>query len=209
MSLVQPAFILRYLLPGAVWRMPASGKTVYITFDDGPVNEVTPYVLEILKHYHVKASFFCIGKNVLANHDVYERIIAEGHAVGNHSYSHLKGWNTSKSNYLQDVQRCAELVESRLFRPPYGKMTPAQFLQLRKDYSIIMWDVLSMDYDLRLTPEQCLENVLNHVRPGSIITFHDSVKAWPRLQPILPVIIEKLLADGYRFATLNADDFSS
>ena len=209
MSLVQPAFILRSLLPGAVWRMPASGKTVYITFDDGPVNEVTPYVLEILKHYHVKASFFCIGKNVLANHDVYERIIAEGHAVGNHSYSHLKGWNTSRSDYLLDVQLCAELVESRLFRPPYGKMTPAQFLQLRKDYSIIMWDVLSMDYDLRLTPEQCLENVLNHVRPGSIITFHDSVKAWPRLQPILPVIIEKLLADGYRFATLNADDFSS
>jgi peptidoglycan/xylan/chitin deacetylase (PgdA/CDA1 family) len=209
MSLVQPAFILRSLLPGAVWRMPASGKTVYITFDDGPVNEVTPLVLDMLKHYHVKASFFCIGKNVAANPHVYQRIIAEGHAIGNHSYSHLKGWNTSRSDYLQDVQRCADLVESRLFRPPYGKMTPAQFLRLRKDYSIIMWDVLSMDYDLRLTPEQCLENVLNHVRPGSIITFHDSVKAWPRLQPILPVIIEKMLAEGYRFATLNADDFSS
>ncbi|MFM2285842.1 MAG: hypothetical protein RLZZ543_1339 [Bacteroidota bacterium] len=189
--------------------MPASGKTVYITFDDGPVNEVTPLVLDMLKHYHVKASFFCIGKNVAANPHVYQRIIAEGHAIGNHSYSHLKGWNTSRSDYLQDVQRCADLVESRLFRPPYGKMTPAQFLRLRKDYSIIMWDVLSMDYDLRLTPEQCLENVLNHVRPGSIITFHDSVKAWPRLQPILPVIIEKMLAEGYRFATLNADDFSS
>ena len=202
MSLVQPTGLLRKLMPGAIWRMPASGKVVYLTFDDGPTPDVTNQVLAMLQTANASATFFCIGKNIVANPDLFSQITLLGHQVGNHSFSHKNGWKTDFQSYLSDVQECDKWVNTGLFRPPYGRLSIRQFIYLRKRYRIILWDVLSMDYDVKLSPDQCLKNVLNHVRPGSIITFHDSVKAWPRLKEILPLVLSDLTRQGYRFETL-------
>jgi len=202
MSLVQPTGLLRKLMPGAIWRMPASGKVVYLTFDDGPTPDVTNQVLAMLQTANASATFFCIGKNIVANPDLFSQITLLGHQVGNHSFSHKNGWKTDFQSYLSDVQECDKWVNTGLFRPPYGRLSFRQFIYLRKRYRIILWDVLSMDYDVKLSPDQCLKNVINHVRPGSIITFHDSVKAWPRLKQILPLVLSDLTRQGYRFETL-------
>ncbi len=202
MSLIQPTGLLRKLMPGAIWRMPASGKVVYLTFDDGPTPDVTNQVLAMLQTANASATFFCIGKNIVANPDLFSQITLLGHQVGNHSFSHKNGWKTDFQSYLSDVQECDKWVKTGLFRPPYGRLSIRQFIYLRKRYRIILWDVLSMDYDVKLSPDQCLKNVLNHVRPGSIITFHDSVKAWPRLKEILPLVLSDLTSQGYRFETL-------
>ncbi len=208
MSLVQPAAIFRTLLPGAYWRMPASGKVVYLTFDDGPVPEITDAVVTMLGRVGAKATFFCIGKNAESHPEIIQRLLREGHSLGNHTYSHKSGWEIPKDVYIKDVDHCAQIIHSNLFRPPYGKLRPTQFFYLRKAYKIIMWDVLSMDYDTSLRPEICLAHVMKHVRPGSIVTFHDSVKAWPRLKEVLPTVLQELTAQGYTFSALFPDDFS-
>jgi peptidoglycan/xylan/chitin deacetylase (PgdA/CDA1 family) len=202
MSLVQPTGLLRKLMPGAIWRMPASGKVVYLTFDDGPTPDVTNQVLKMLKDANALATFFCIGNNIVAHPDLFAQLTSLGHQIGNHSFSHKNGWKTDFKSYLTDVEQCDTWVKSGLFRPPYGRLSIRQFFNLRKRYRIILWDVLSMDYDVKLSPNQCLKNVLSHVRPGSIITFHDSVKAWPRLKEILPLVLSELARQGYRFETL-------
>ncbi len=202
MSLVQPAFLLRSLLPGAIWRLPASGKVVYLTFDDGPTPGITNEVLDILEVFKAKATFFCLGKNVESYPDLFSSITQKGHRIGNHSYAHPNGWKTPSADYLSDIQHAESFIHSNLFRPPYGRLKPTQFLRLKKKYKIIMWDVLAMDYDIKLSPEKCLDNVLNHTRSGSIITFHDSQKAWPRLKVILPLILNELSNQGYRFEIL-------
>lgn len=209
MSLVQPASLIRKLLPGSIWRMPDSVKTVYLTFDDGPTKDVTEQVLSMLAQHNAKATFFCIG-NCVENHpQLFHKLKEEGHAVGNHTYSHINGWKVSFKNYLKDVEKCTQVFNSELFRPPYGKLTPGQFLKLRKSYTIVMWDVLSMDYDTRLSSEACLRNVLKHVRNGSIITFHDSLKAWPRLKVILPDVLSHLSNQGFTFSVIQPKVFLS
>ena len=191
-----------------VWRMPTTEKVVYLTFDDGPHPTITPWVLDILKQYEAKASFFCIGDNVLKYGDVYKRVLAEEHSVGNHTFHHHNGWKTKTGDYLQDVAKAAKVIDSNLFRPPYGKVTAKQARglsdALRSKFSkVIMWDVLSADFDTTTSAEQCSQNVLMNVGPGSIIVFHDSEKAFPNLREALPKVLSHLKKEGYRFEKIQ------
>jgi peptidoglycan/xylan/chitin deacetylase (PgdA/CDA1 family) len=183
--------------------MEAVDKTVYLTFDDGPTPGVTDWVLEQLEKYAARATFFCLGCNVKQHTEIFGKVLAAGHAVGNHSFSHKKGFRTSVSSYVADVDRAAELIGSKLFRPPYGRIRPAQVRRLRERYKIIMWSVLSVDYDRKVSGPQVVRNVLENVRPGSVIVFHDSVKASKNLYHALPVVLEHLAAEGYRMEVLQ------
>jgi peptidoglycan/xylan/chitin deacetylase (PgdA/CDA1 family) len=202
MYLVQPTYLIKSIYPKAIWRKEPTDKKLYLTFDDGPIPEITTWVLDVLKHYHVKATFFCVGNNVEKHPAIFQRILDEEHAVGNHTYNHLNGWKTHSPLYLKNVSKCKELVHSNLFRPPYGKMKKTQFNILRRYYSIVLWDVLSGDYDKKTSPEKCLKNVVDKYRNGSIIVFHDNVKAWTNLEYALPKFIEHALKEGYRFESL-------
>ncbi len=202
---------LRALYGECTWAMPGSGRNIYLSFDDGPHPEITPFVLDELKKYGARASFFCIGKNVQAYPDIYRRIIDEGHAVGNHSHNHLNGWKTKDTDYLDDITKASEYISSNLFRPPYGKITRYQLQQLSKpQYNLqtIMWSVLSGDFDRRITPEKCLENVLKNTRPGSIVVFHDSEKADIRMRYALKGTLEHFIYKGYRFEKICLPDIS-
>ncbi|MFC2112210.1 polysaccharide deacetylase family protein [Bacteroidota bacterium] len=189
-----PVLIMR-LFPELIWHLSSKEESqdnhVYLTFDDGPTPEVTPWVLDCLKQYKAKGTFFCLGRNVEKYPEIYDQILEQGHAVGNHTYSHLKGWKTPNSEYFDDVQLAGHAIESGLFRPPYGRFRKTQIRELRKDYKIVMWDVLSQDYDNSISPQKCLANVEANLRPGSIIVFHDSVKAKKNLYYSLPQILEK------------------
>lgn len=185
--------------------MPKVHKTIYITFDDGPIPIVTPFVLETLKKFCAKATFFCIGDNIDKHPDIFEQIKTDGHTIGNHTYNHLKGWDTSDNEYLKNTLKCQNLTKTCLFRPPYGRIKKSQIKLLRQhipDVKIIMWDVLSGDFDLKLSPEKCLKNVLKHTEPGSIIVFHDSLKAKDRLEYVLPKALEIWTKQGYSFRVL-------
>lgn len=207
-----PGFV-KWIYRKRIWEGPAKEQAVYLTFDDGPIPQVTPWVLEQLRHYNAKATFFCIGENVQKHPEIFQQIIAEGHAVGNHTYNHLNGWKTSADEYLLNVLKANHIFEKNLpekkplknaiFRPPYGRLTRRQesYLQQR-GFKIIMWSVLSMDYNALLTPEKCLRNVLENVRPGSIIVFHDSLKAQRNLLQVLPPVLEALIRQRYHFKTL-------
>lgn len=194
--------MIRKVLPQLLWQY-ASTDSVYLTFDDGPVPEATPYVLEALAEYGAKATFFCVGDNVRKYPMLYQQIIEEGHAVGNHTYHHKNGWKTDTSEYLQDVAAAAAVIDSPYFRPPYGKLRPTQMKMLAKDYSIVMWDVLSGDYDPKRTPEQCLQTVVQHSKPGSIIVFHDSVKAIATLKIVLPQVLQAFADNKWRMDILK------
>jgi peptidoglycan-N-acetylglucosamine deacetylase len=197
-------FWLRVLYPkGLVWRVPVKGQEVFLTFDDGPVPEVTPLVLGILKKYNVKATFFCVGENVQKHPDIFRMLRMDGHAIGNHTFHHVKAWKTDYSSYLSEVEQCNQLVESSLFRPPHGQINPKITRQLSKDYKIIMWSALTGDYDKSLTADQCLANAIKNTKPGAIIVFHDSIKACERMEYALPLYIEHCLEQGYSFRTLE------
>ncbi len=205
MYLAYSPFWLRWLYPTLTWHKSRKEKYVYLTFDDGPIPVVTPYVLNTLKKYNCKATFFCIGDNIDKNPSILSDIITEGHTVGNHTHNHLRGWKTSDSDYLDNVIKASVLTGTRLFRPPYGRIKKSQITAIRKCFpetEIVMWDVLSGDFDERITKEKCVENVLKHYRNGSIIVFHDSQKAFKRLEYALPVILENLTAQGFQFRTL-------
>lgn len=196
--------------------MGKQSKKIYLTFDDGPVPTVTPWVLDVLKQYNIKATFFCVGENVVKNPDIFQRILQEGHSIGNHTYNHLNGWNTHSKKYMENVELCDQVLKKggsgqiHLFRPPYGKAKKSQILKLSSNknpdqtpYSIIMWDVLSGDYDKNTSPETCLKNVTDHVRNGSIIVFHDSAKAQKNLEYALPRFIEYASGQGFEFEKLS------
>ena len=202
MYIANSPFWLQWLYPSLIWHKSRKEKAVYLTFDDGPIPVVTPFVLNTLKTFNAKATFFCIGDNVARHPEIYQQVLADGHSVGNHTYNHLKGWNTDNEVYLKNVARCAELVDSNLFRPPYGRAKKSQISSLNTQYSIIMWDVLSGDFDTEITAQKCVQNVMSNTQNGSIIVFHDSLKAFPRLQHALPIVLEQLSAKGYRFACL-------
>lgn len=197
---------MQRLYPSCTWNLNGPGKKVYLSFDDGPHPQITPFVLDLLKQYGAKASFFCIGKNVKAYPDVYKRIIDEGHAVGNHTQHHLNGWKNNNEVYLKDVEEAAGLINSRLFRPPYGKIKRQQIAALEKKplaYKIIMWTVLSGDFDTSISKEKCLSNVLEKTTNGSIVVFHDSEKAFERMGYALPVVLKKLTENGYVFEKIS------
>lgn len=177
-------------------------KKIYLTFDDGPVPEVTPWVLDLLKQNDIKATFFCVGANVEKHPKIYQRMLAEGHSVGNHTHNHLNGWETKSENYFDNIENCAQLVSTRLFRPPYGRMKRSQRTHLGDRYSIVMWDVLSGDFDKSTSAEKCLDNVITNTRNGSIIVFHDSVKASQNLVYALPRFIEHSKKEGFEFGCL-------
>jgi len=198
---------LKKIYDSYIWSIPASDKILYLTFDDGPHPEATPFVLKELKKYNVLATFFCIGKNVVAYPEIYKQIIQEGHTVGNHTYNHLNGWKTNNDDYLNDIALASNEIDSDLFRPPYGRITSYQAKKLKpvmkgKEPKVIMWDVLSGDFDISCSPKQCLANVLFASVPGSIIVFHDSEKAFSRLEYTLPKILQYFSEKGYLFKAL-------
>jgi peptidoglycan-N-acetylglucosamine deacetylase len=184
------------------WKVSDQGRTLYLTFDDGPHPVVTPIVLDLLKTYNVKATFFCVGQQVELYPEIYQRILNEGHAVGNHSYSHRSGWKIPVDEYVADVQKAATIISSKLFRPPFGRITPIQFKVLKQQYKIVMWDVLSKDYDDDETDEAVIHNVTDHVSPGSIIVMHDNDKTIIRIQQILTSVLDRLKKDNWTFQTL-------
>jgi peptidoglycan/xylan/chitin deacetylase (PgdA/CDA1 family) len=208
MYLVKTPFWLRALYPSLTWRIKGGAKTIYLTFDDGPHPTATPFVLEQLRKYNAKATFFCIGKNVAEHPAVYQNILADGHTVGNHTYHHLNGWKTKDDIYLDDIEQASTLINSKLFRPPYGRIRNSQQKQLATRHpqlQTIMWSVLSGDFDTNLTPEACLGYVLYHTKPGSIIVFHDSTKAWDRMQYALPKVLEHFTKEGYVFDAIQGE----
>lgn len=206
MYLVKTPFWLRALYPRLTWRLPVKDKIIYLSFDDGPHETATPFVLDTLQTYNAKATFFCIGKNVQRHPDIYTRIINEGHAVGNHTQNHLNGWKVPDEQYIADYKEAAQYISSDLFRPPYGRLKRSQHKQLltiNSQLQTIMWDVLSGDFDTTLTGEACLGYVLYHTKPGSIVVFHDSTKAWDRMQYALPKMLEHFSKEGYRFEKIT------
>lgn len=184
------------------WRVKTNEKVIYLTFDDGPTEELTSEILGILEKHDVNATFFCVGQNVEELPQVHSLIIAGGHSIGNHTYHHLNGWKTGRSAYLADVSMGDAVIGSALFRPPYGKIKISQARRLKKHYRIIMWDVLSRDFDNRITREECLTRSIKGTRPGSIVVFHDNVKAAESMLYALPRYIEHFKEEGYRFESL-------
>lgn len=177
--------------------------TVYFTFDDGPHSSITPFVLEQLALYNAKASFFCIGKNVAAHPNVFEKIIAQGHTIGNHTYHHINGWKSSIKSYVYNVYRAQQIIPSKLFRPPYGRIRPRQAKYLlKRGYKIVMWSLLTGDFDTHLKPEDCMHQILANIKPGDIIVFHDSEKAWERLSYCLPKILAYCKEKNWKMAAL-------
>lgn len=199
---------IRKLYSSYHWKIPTKDKILYLTFDDGPHPTITPWVLAQLKNYGAKATFFCIGKNVLQCPTVFQQLLAEGHAIGNHTHSHCNGWRTPTASYLADVARASEVIDSSLFRPPYGRIRRSQakgiaFAMQKKTVKIIMWDVLSADFDQTRSPEQCAATVLKHASAGSIIVFHDSEKAFENLKVALPLVLKKFAEKGFAFEGLE------
>jgi peptidoglycan/xylan/chitin deacetylase (PgdA/CDA1 family) len=205
MYLVKSPWLLKKLYPQLVWNLNRSRKVIYLTFDDGPIPMVTPFVLETLKQYNAKATFFCIGDNVQKHPEIYTQLLSGGHAIGNHTFNHLKGWDTPDTLYADNFERADQLLNTTLFRPPYGRIKRSQIALLKAvnpNLQIVMWDVLSGDFDLALKPADCLKGVLKHTESGSIIVFHDSLKAFERLEYVLPNALEVWSKEGYSFETL-------
>lgn len=208
MYFVKTPWWLKKLYPQLIWNKARTTKTIFLTFDDGPIPIVTPSVLKILKNYNAKATFFCIGDNIIKHPDIFLQLKADGHAIGNHTQNHLKGWATADDMYIDNFNKCQNLTQTNLFRPPYGRIKRSQIFKIQKSKvknqktQIIMWDVLSGDFDTTLSPEKCLENVLEHTENGSIVVFHDSLKAWDRLQFVLPRALEYWQKKGYKFGVL-------
>jgi peptidoglycan/xylan/chitin deacetylase (PgdA/CDA1 family) len=216
---VKTNYFVKKIFPNYVWDIPNNKNKVFLTFDDGPIPEITEWTLEQLKKYDAKATFFCIGNNIEKHPDIFNNIITHGHAIGNHTFNHLNGWKNSTEDYIENVKLCqsqisnpkshpsdSELAQQilNLFRPPYGKIKPSQSRILRKlGYKIIMWDILSYDFDQTITPEKCLDNVLKNVVNGSIIVFHDNVKAEQNLKYALPKTLAFLKEKGFVCAKID------
>lgn len=203
---IKTAKIFKSIFNKWTWSFKTSKKEIYLTFDDGPIPVITPWVLEQLELYNAKATFFCIGDNIQKHPEVFQEIIKKEHRIGNHTFNHLKGWKTNTENYIKNTLLAEELIpkqNQKLFRPPYGKIKNSQSIKLRNlGYKIVMWDVLSADFDKTLTAEKCTKNVLNHIENGSIVVFHDSEKAFPRLKKTLPEVLSTLTKKGFTFKAI-------
>lgn len=205
MYFVKTPNIIQSIFSGLIWRLSKSER-VYLTFDDGPIPEATIWVLDLLKEKGIKGTFFCVGENVEKYPAIYQRILDEGHAVGNHTYNHLNAWKTKNNQYTDNVDKASGVIDSSLFRPPYGKLSPALLKLLKKTYDVIMWDVLSGDFDTSLTPEDCLKNVTDHAKEGSIIVFHDSIKAIDTLKFVLPKVISFFEEKGIKMDKISMEN---
>lgn len=202
--------LVKGLFPSLIWELPSQEKVIYLTFDDGPTPEITNWTLKVLEHYNAKATFFCIGKNIAAHPQIFQNIINSGHGVGNHTHNHAKGWKTKTEDYLQNVAKCQNTIKAQvqnsefkiqnLFRPPYGQIRPKQAKALTTlGYNVIMWSVLSVDWDKNVSQDQCLKNVIDKTQSGDIVVFHDSVKASRNMQYALPKILEYFSEKGFVF----------
>jgi peptidoglycan/xylan/chitin deacetylase (PgdA/CDA1 family) len=205
--------IIKKLFSKFVWDIPNTENKIYLTFDDGPTPQITEWVLEQLHQHNAKATFFCIGKNIEAHDSIFTKTINMGHNIGNHTFNHLNGWKTTPEDYYANISLCdnsisnsaleADNKKSKIFRPPYGKITPKQTKEmLKQGYKIIMWDVLSADFDQTISREKCLKNVVSNVKPGSIIVFHDSVKAFKNLEYTLPKVLDYLDENNFIYGTI-------
>ena len=203
MIIEQPTIWLRWIYPKALWRMDPKEHSVYLTFDDGPIPEATPFILDTLSKYGVKATFFMVGDNVRKYPHLYERIKAEGHQVGNHTYNHMGSVRHTLKTYVKNTNKANELIHSKYFRPPHGWMRPAAYIWLNRKYKVVMWDVVTRDYSKLLTAEDVVNNIKTYTRNGSIITFHDSLKSIDKLQTALPESLEWLIKQGYKFKTFK------
>ena len=205
---IKTPWIIKKIFPSYIWSMPTDKKNIYLSFDDGPHSEITLFVLEELKKYNAKATFFCLGNNVALYPGVYRQILDEGHAVGNHTYDHPNGWETPLEEYLRDITKASNYIHSNLFRPPYGRIKTSQAKKVKEAMNdetakIIMWDVLSLDFDTTFTPQQCLSNVIKNATNGSIVVFHDSEKAFANLKYSFPEAIKILTGEGFQFEKIE------
>lgn len=196
--LIRPPEFIKKMYPNLLWELVPEGNELYLTFDDGPCPSTTLWILDQLDRYGAKATFFCIAKNVEMYPDLYREILRRGHAVGNHSYSHVKGWGMSVSDYLNDVDMAAGLIHSNLYRPPYARITPSQARMIVERYNIVMWSVLSRDYSRHINGRQCVKNVVPYLKPGVVIVFHDSVKCSRNMKYALPRVLEAIYGNGLK-----------
>jgi peptidoglycan/xylan/chitin deacetylase (PgdA/CDA1 family) len=205
MYLVKSPLLLKWYYPSLTWNKTRNEKVIYLTFDDGPIPDVTTFVLKTLKDFNAKATFFCIGDNIMKHPEVFAEIKKDSHQIGNHTFNHLKGWKTTDSVYLENFEKCQQITDTNLFRPPYGRIKKTQIKDIKSiipEMQIIMWDVLSGDFDVNLSPESCYKNVVRNTRNGSVIVFHDSLKAFDRLKYALPLVLKYFSDRGYQFKSL-------
>ncbi|MBT8266538.1 MAG: polysaccharide deacetylase family protein [Bacteroidia bacterium] len=192
--------LFTHVFPNLVWHIPSSERVIYLTFDDGPTPEITDWTLKVLDDYNAKATFFCIGKNVKSHPALFSKISTGGHGIGNHTFNHIKGWKSSHQDYLDNVSKASEYINSKLFRPPYGQIRPKQAAALvKKGYRVIMWNILSLDWDASISKEKCAENVIKNSQSGDIIVFHDSLKAATNLRYALPKVLQYFSEEGFKF----------
>lgn len=201
MKIIKPPKFIRKFYPEAQWTIETSNKEIFLTFDDGPFTETSFWLEEQLNKYNAKATFFYIGKNILEYPEIKEKMFNAGHSLGNHSHTHLKGWKTSLKNYLSDIEECNKILPSKLFRPPYGKMTFKQYQKVKEQYKIIMWSVLSYDYT-EISPEQCLKNTLKNISSGSIVVFHENYKSEKNMKYCVPIILDHFSNLGFTFQSI-------
>ncbi len=198
--------MLRLFFPNTIWQMPGNVKKVYITFDDGPIPEVTPWVINCLKEHGAVATFFCVGDNIIKHPDIFKQLVENKMEIGNHTYSHKKAWHCSKNEYLKDADKFQEIRHTELFRPPHGQLYPWLIKPLKKRFSkIVMWNILSRDYNKNISDDDIINNVTASLQPGSIIVFHDSVKTWPKLINVLPPVLKEINKQGYNYGLFNND----
>ena len=205
MYLIKTPQFIQTLFPHFIWKVPTEKPVLYLTFDDGPIPEVTPWVLQVLQEADAKATFFCVGDNIRKYPEVFGQVSQAGHAIGSHTFHHLNGWNTDNIRYFHNVRQGARIAKTGLFRPPYGRLSRRQAQFLQRHYRIVMWDVLSGDFDAQLSGEQCFQNVRTHAGPGSIVVFHDSLKAEKTLKYALPRVLDYFGAKGFRFEALTSE----
>ena len=198
---VKTPSIAKYLYPSLVWKKNTEQKRIWITFDDGPDEKVTPFLVNLLGKFNIKATFFIIGKQAKKHPELVKLIINNGHKIGNHSFSHLSGYSTKNNKYVQDVEQAKKYINSDIFRPPYGKITPFQIKKLKKDFKIIMWDIMSWDFKENISSNKIFRNVMDNVESGSIILFHNNLKSYKNLKKSLELILEKLKEQEYQFST--------
>ncbi|MBM3427830.1 MAG: polysaccharide deacetylase family protein [Bacteroidetes bacterium] len=195
--------LIRAIAHDFIWRIPTDNREAFLTFDDGPTPVITEKILDILAQFDAKATFFCIGKNAQTHPQIVTRILNEGHAIGNHTQTHRRGWKTGYAQYLRDVVQAKQHLNTTLFRPPYGQITRSQTRALKNQFHLIMWDILSGDFDPEMSVEQCIQIVSNQCVPGSIVVFHDSMKASPILLQSLPIILQQLKEKGFAFSAIS------
>ena len=212
---VKTNWLFKKLFPNCIWELPNRENKIYLTFDDGPTPDITEWTLNLLKEYNAKATFFCIGENIKKYPEIFQKILSENHAIGNHTFNHMNGWETLPNDYLENTKLCESTISKfetqnpkpetfKLFRPPYGKLKSCQSKGLLKlGYKIIMWDVISYDFDITLSKKKCLDNVIKNAKLGSIIVFHDSVKAFPNLKYVLPKTLKLLSKKGFVFDSIE------